>query len=216
VLGFSLVTLIFAYALIANVIEKPEGIVISGIFVLGIICVSVVSRVSRTTELRAESIELDDDARELVEAAAGDGTLHVIANKRQAGDEAEYRDKEAEQRAINPIPDDAKVVFLEVDVSDPSDFATELHVRGVEVGGYRVLRVTSPAVPNALAAVLLHVGEVTGARPRCYFAWSEGHPLVNIMKYLLLGRGDTAPLTREVLREVEDDSAVRPSLHVGG
>jgi hypothetical protein len=216
VIGFGLVTLLFSYALVTNVIDKPDGIVIAAVFVLVILAVSIVSRVFRTTELRADRIQLDQAAQDLVDAAARSGTVHVIANKRQVGDEAEYRDKEAEQRAINPIPEDAPVLFLEVDVSDPSDFATELEVRGVEVGEYRILRVESPAVPNALAAVLLHLGELTGVRPRCYFAWSEGHPLVNIVKYLLLGRGDTAPLTREVLREVESDPTRRPSLHVGG
>ena len=214
--GFTVVTLIFAYALVANVIEKPDGIVISAAFILGIVVISIVSRIARTTELRADFVKLDAAAKTFVAESARAGELHVIANKRQAGDDVEYREKEAEQRAVNPIPEDASVVFLEVEVSDPSDFATELHVRGVDVAGHRVMRVESPAVPNALAAVLLHLRDSTGLRPQCYFAWSEGHPLVHIVKYLLLGQGDTAPITREVLREVEADPARRPGIHVGG
>ncbi len=214
--GFTVVTLVFAYALVANVIEKPDGIVISAAFILAIIIISLISRISRSTELRAESIGMDEKAEEFIHEAARAGELHVIANKRQAGDEEEYRLKEAEQRAVNPIPDDAHVVFLEVDVTDPSEFATELQVRGIAVDGYRVLRVESPAAPNALAAILLHLRDCTGLRPQCYFSWSEGNPLLHVGRYLLFGQGDAAPMTREILREAEPDTSNRPGIHVGG
>ena len=216
-IGCSILTLILAYALIANIVKKPDGIAISALFIVGIVTISLVSRVSRTTELRADAIEFDDAAWQFVtDVLASDGRLNVIANQRQAGDAEEYAVKEADQRRINPLPGDVHVLFLEVDVVDPSAFSQVLQVRGAEVAGHRVLRVDSPAVPNAIAAVLLALRDATGELPQCHFEWAEGNPLGHLFRYLLLGRGDTAPVVREILRQVETDPARRPGIHVGG
>ncbi|AGL15492.1 amino acid transporter [Actinoplanes sp. N902-109] len=215
--GFTILTLILLYALGDNIIEKPDGIAISGIFIAGIIVVSLISRVTRTTELRADRIEFDDNARRFIAASiAHDGELNIVTNRRQAGDEAEYAGKEREQRGMNPVPGTADLLFLEVDVRDPSAFSHALHVHGVDVGGYHVLRVRSAAAPNAIAAVLLALRDATGVRPQCYFEWAEGSPLVHLFRYLLLGRGDTAPVVREIIRKIEPDPANRPGIHVGG
>ena len=215
--GFTLLTLILLYALGDNIVEKPDGIAISAIFVAAIIVVSLISRVSRTTELRADRIEFDEVARQFIaDSIAYDGELNIVANRRQAGDEAEYSAKEHEQRGMNPVPGAGDILFLEVDVVDPSEFSEALHVRGVEVGGFRILRVQSPAAPNAIAAVLLALRDATGIRPQCYFEWAEGSPLVHLFRYLLLGRGDTAPVVREIIRTGEPDPARRPGIHVGG
>ncbi|WP_431975099.1 amino acid transporter [Micromonospora haikouensis] len=215
--GFAVLTVVLLYALTENVVAKPDGIAISGLFIAGIIGVSLISRVTRTTELRADRIEFDDDARRFVaESLAHDGRLHLIANKRDSGAVKEYTVKERAQRGMNPVPGAADVLFLEVDVVDPSEFSRVLRVHGVEVGGYRVLRAASPAVPNAIAAILLALRDATGVRPHAHFEWSEGNPIAHLLRYLILGRGDTPPVVREIIRKSERDPSRRPGIHVGG
>jgi hypothetical protein len=208
---------VLLYALIANVVEQPDGITISAFFILGIIAVSLISRVSRTTELRVDTISFNRLARRyLTDALDQDGQLNLIAKRRRTGKPEEYELKEAAQRGMNPVPRFASVLFLEVEVVDPSEFSKQLEVRGYEVEGHRILRMESPAVPNAIAALLLALRDLTGVRPHCYFEWSEGNPLGHLFRYLILGRGDTAPVVREILREAEPDPAKRPGIHVGG
>jgi hypothetical protein len=215
--GFTGLTLVLLYALLANVVEKPDGITISAVFILGIVLVSLISRVTRTTELRTERVEFDETARRFIaDSLSHDGRLHLVANKRQTGTAREYRVKEWAQRAINPVPGAADLLFLEIDVVDPSQFRQVLRVHGVEVDGYRVLRASSPAVPNAIAAILLALRDGTGVRPHAHFEWSEGNPLAHLLRYLILGRGDTPPVVREIIRKSEPDPARRPGIHVGG
>ncbi|MEV0724758.1 amino acid transporter [Micromonospora purpureochromogenes] len=215
--GFGLLTAVLLYALAENVIEKPDGIAISVLFIAGIIAVSLISRVSRTTELRAERIEFDPAARRFIaDSLTHDGRLHLIANKRDSGALKEYRVKERAQRGMNPVPGAADVLFLEIDVVDPSQFSQVLRVHGLEVGGYRVLRASSPAIPNAIAAILLALRDGTGVRPHAHFEWSEGNPLAHLLRYLILGRGDTPPVVREIIRKSEPDPSRRPGIHVGG
>ncbi|MCU1573786.1 MAG: amino acid transporter [Micrococcaceae bacterium] len=215
-IGFGVLALILLYALVANVVEKPDGIVISGLFIAGIIAVSLVSRIFRTTELRVDRIVFDETAQGFIaDSLEYDGELNLIANQRQSGTTDEYEAKESEQRGLNRVPGKADVIFLEVDVLDPSDFSHVLKVQGVSVGHHRILRVGSPAVPNALAAVLLALRDGTGIRPHCYFEWAEGNPLGLLLRYIVLGRGDTAPVVREILREAEKDPDRRPRIHVG-
>jgi hypothetical protein len=213
--AFLAIALVFSYTTIVNIIERPEGIKIASFFILSIIAVSFISRALRSTELRVERVELNDAARQFIEEAKK-GTIRIIANRPDRGDIDEYRLKEKEERWNNHIPANDPVLFFEVRPGDVSEFSGALRVRGVQVGAYKVLRTRSPAVPNAIAAFLLHVRDMTGQIPHVYFGWTEGNPLWYVLKFIFFGEGDTAPVTHEILRQAEPDTSRRPAVHVGG
>jgi len=124
--------------------------------------------------------------------------------------------KEKEKRQSNHIPKEDPIIFLEITIGDASQFSGALRVRGVQVGDYRIFRTKSPAVPNAIAALMLHLRDQYQIDPHAYFGWTEGNPFTYALKFILLGEGDTAPVTREILRQAEPDESRRPAVHVGG
>jgi hypothetical protein len=213
-IAFAVITAIFVYTTLANIRERPDGVKIASLFIAAIVTTSLLSRITRATELRVDRVELDQVAHRLVLQAAR-GAIRVIANEPDERDEKEYREKEAEERAANHIPEGDRVLFLEVTLTDPSDFQTTLHVAGEERFGYRILRVESAAIANSIAAVLLHIRDRTDRLPHIYFSWTEGNPVIYLLRYLVFGDGEIAPLTREVLRQAEPDRRRRPLVHVG-
>jgi hypothetical protein len=212
--GYLLLTLIFGYTTLVNIVERPEGIKIASIFIVTIIVMSMTSRVLRSTELRVHGVDPDPAARQFIHAAA-DTPVRIIANRPDAGDVEEYAHKLREARESHHLPPDERVLFVEVRPGDASQFSDTLKVTGVEVGGHRVLRCVSPAIPNAIAALLLYCRDETGKIPHAYFGWTEGNPIAYLLKFLAFGEGDTAPVTREVLRQAEPNPMRRPRIHVG-
>ena len=209
------IAVVFIFTTGVNIVEQPSGIKIASLFIFGIILASFVSRAMRTTELRIDRIEFDEKAREFLEDLA-EGEIRIVTNRREVGNVSEYRFKEHEKRIDNHIPSTDPIIFYEVELGDASEFSGGLFIRGVDIEGYRILRTESPAVPNAIAALLMHLRDSTRKIPHVYFGWSEGNPIMYLARYLLFGEGDTAPVTREILRQAEEDPELRPNVHVGG
>lgn len=212
---FGLITLVFVYTTIVNIIERPDGVKIAAFFIGAIAITSLVSRVLRSTELRVDRLEWDATAKDFIADESKD-IIRLIAHRPNVGSEAEYLAKEKEVRADNHLFDSQAIIFLEVEIVDASKFIETVDVTGIQVGTHRVLRARGSAVPNTIAAILLQIRDQTGKLPQAYFGWAEGNPIQYLLRFLLFGEGDTAVVTREVLRRTESDPERRPGIHVGG
>jgi hypothetical protein len=213
--GFVAITLVFVYTTAANVFERPDGVKIGGFFIACIVGLSILSRLLRAFELRTTEVEWDDTVEMFLRDCAR-RSIRIVANEPDDGGRTEYKEKLDQIVADNDLRDAGDIIFLEVTVTDPSDFESVIEARGETVHGvYRVIRISSPTVPNAIAALLLKVREHTGVRPHVYFEWTEGSPSLNLLRFLLFGVGEVAPVTREVLRRAEPKRELRPHVHVG-
>ena len=210
---FLLITLVFVYTTILNIYERPEGLKISFFFIISIVVISLISRAMRSTELRITGVDLDDKAQALL-AEDEDQIIRIIARKALPSTE---QDLDLVDRSIRPahnLAPDERLYFLELERGDASEFEDTLKITGERIGKHAVLRGRSPVVANAIAALLIHLGQTTGHNPHAYFQWTEGNPIGNLFRFLFLGEGDVAPLTHEVIRRAVPDEKHRPCIHV--
>jgi hypothetical protein len=93
------------------------------------------------------------------------GEIRIVTNRRETGDVEEYRFKEHEKRIDNHIPSSDPILFYEIELGDASEFKAKLKIHGVDIEGYKIIRTHAPAVPNAIAALLMHLRDKTGKIP---------------------------------------------------
>jgi hypothetical protein len=213
---FALISFIFIYTSFANMSERPEGLQIALFFIASVLVASVISRAVRATELRVEDVQLDAKAKEFIDDALKNhmGEIRLVAHRYGMRD---HQEKEAFARLVHSIQkNEGDFIFIEVKLSDVSEFSEDLlEVSGHDENGYKILRCSNPAIPNAIAAILLELRDRTQKIPHVYFGWSQGHPIAYTFKYIFLGEGETAILTREILRSAEPYEERRPIVHVG-
>ncbi|MCA9800434.1 MAG: amino acid transporter [Cyanobacteria bacterium HKST-UBA02] len=216
-LFFVFISLVFVYSSVNLVVIRPDGLAIAMMMVAAILFGSLLSRALRSTELRIGTVVLDRKAESFIKKACNRrwGEVRLLAHKFDIGDD--YDSKEADARKYHSIQKrEGDFIFFEVIPRDVSDFMDDkLEIEGLELDGHEVLRCSAHSVPNAIAATLLHIRNSTGRVPHVYLGWTEGHPIAYMFKYILFGEGETAPLTREILRGQEPDPDKRPRVHVG-
>ena len=211
-----MITLVFVYTTVDNVIERPDGVKIGACFIAGILAVSLASRLSRSFELRTTDVRLDATADLFLRDCAR-RTIRLVANEPDARDRAGVRRQAAARSApTTTCPGRHDVIFVEVTVTDPSDFETAARraragdARGAPGADRRVVL----GAQRAGRAARCTCATCTGVTPHIYFEWTEGNPATNLVRFLLFGVGEVAPVTREVLRRVEPRRDRRPHVHV--
>ena len=147
-------------------------------------------------------------------AEEGKETIRIIAWNPRGSSNRDREEASVRLRELHGLPPDTPVFFFEVERGDASDFTDHLRVCGRREGSRRILHARSAVVANSIAALLIYLEQSTGCNPHVYFHWTDVNPVTNVMRFIFLGEGDTAPLTHEVLRRAIKDPAHRPGVHV--
>ncbi|HET6576392.1 MAG TPA: amino acid transporter [Fimbriiglobus sp.] len=210
--AFCAITAVFAYTTSDVVLSKPDGIKIAGCFVAAILVTSLTSRVARSRELRFRGFDIPDPESKLFWDAIRHLDLSVLVPHRPG--RRSLAEKEETIRREHRIPRYAMIVFVEVELADPSEFLNrpELTVTRAE-GRYVMLVRNAASVSHTLAAVALEMAK-GGNRPEVHFGWTEESPVSGTLGFLLFGEGNVPWMVRELLHRAEPDPARRPKVSV--
>jgi hypothetical protein len=212
--AFGLITLVFIYTTLANIIERPDGIIIASIFIGFVMAISFTSRFFRSDELRLKEFRFADPAdRMLWTDILVEGAFRVLVPHRPGS--RSLAEKEAEIRRKHRIPETVPIVFLEVHYGDVSEFQNAPIISARQEGNrFIIVARDVVSVSHTIAQVAMEMTK--GGTPLdIIFGWSKGGSLKLALDYVLFGQGDVPNRVVDLLDKAIADPALRPTVIVG-
>jgi hypothetical protein len=210
---FSLTAIVFAASLVVVVVKQPVALRMAGAFVVLLLLSSMVTRFFRTKELRFEGFDFADEESRLQWWHLQNNEYPMLLPIRPGQDCMIAKEKDI--RACHRIPDHLKVVFIEAELADPSDFRHRPIVK-IESDEHRVIvrigKCTS--IPHAIAAAALEIAKA-GPVPEVHFGWSHENPLTANINFVLFGQGNVPWMVYELIRRTPVEAERRPRVIVG-
>ncbi|HEU4401469.1 MAG TPA: hypothetical protein VFT43_05135 [Candidatus Polarisedimenticolia bacterium] len=191
-LYFWIVTAVFGFTLLANVIERPDGVIIASVFVTGILVAGAASRYVRSTELRVSEIRfVDDESVALWKSMVGK-KVNLVPLRTSTPEERTR--KAATLRQYYSVT--GPLAFVQVRLMDNrSEFLAPLRVRVSRDDSDYVIEVSGAiAVANSIA----YISELLD--PTSLFLSLTGQNLMTqALRYLLLGEGEVGLMVYKIL-----------------
>ncbi len=197
-----------------TVLINHSGLTIALAFVAAIVASSFVSRWIRSTELRFEGFDFADHAartrwQDLCHSGAKVLAPHrpglVSLTEKSRVLHRDYR--------LDPA---TPIIFIEVELGDPSNFYQKPLMKIEHEAGFEVIRVSRcVSVSHVLAAICLVLCRDGGEPPEIIFGWSNEPPLAANLHFLLLGEGNVPWMVRELIRKAMPDTARQPRILIG-
>jgi hypothetical protein len=210
---YGAVMVIFLLTLAAVVFRYPSGLLIATCFIATILASSVISRALRTHELRTIGFEFADDHSKFLWDSLVLADFPVLVPHRPG--RHERLDKAEQIRRDHQLDHEAEIVFLEVEVDDPSNFYQKLLIEVFQENRHFVIRVRRcVSVAHAIAAVALEMSRYSKP-PGLHFGWSELDLLAASWSYLAFGEGNVPWKVRELIREAEPNPDRQPRVIIG-
>ncbi len=210
---FTFITVIFLYTTLANMIEKPDGLLIAWWFIAAIVVSSLISRFMRSKELRFQGFEFADAQSRFLWDSMRMLEFPVLVPHRPGG--RSIRDKEDSIRQDHRLGPEVPVVFIEANLGDVSDFYQTPLMDVIQEEGVFILRINRCAsVAHTIAALALELSKA-GAPPEIHFGWSDQNPIAANISFLLFGEGNVPWIVRDLIRDAQPDPAKQPRVIVG-
>jgi hypothetical protein len=212
--AFAVIALVFIYTTVANIYERPDGIIIASIFISCVLTLSLVSRVWRSKELRHKEFRFDDDAaRMLWTDICTDGAFRVLVPHRPGS--RPLVEKESEVRRRHRIPVDVPLVFLEVHYGDPSEFHNSPIISArQEEGRFVIVARDVVSVSHTIAQIAVDMSR-TGSPLDVVFGWSQGSAMWLAFEFLFFGQGDVPNSVFALIQKTVSEPSKRPTVLVG-
>jgi hypothetical protein len=146
---YALVTLVFAYTLVVNVIERPDGVIIASCFILLLLLLSAASRYHRATEMRVSEFDFVDATSEQLWNSICNRKVNLVPHH---ADDAQYR-SELKEKITRYFKLEGPIAFLYVELMDNrSEFYSCLRIRVTREGDDYVIEAEgATAIANTIA-----------------------------------------------------------------
>ncbi len=210
---FTLIAMVFVTTTLAVTMRSPSGLAISCCFIAAVVAMSILSRAWRADELRTIGFGFKDEQSKFLWDSLRLTDFPILVPFRPIRET--YEQKEIQIREDHHLSEEADIVFLDVNVDDPSDFFQTLKVEVVRENHRSIIRVTgSVSVAHAIAATALELSR-NSSPPGLHFGWTEMDMLSASWSYLAFGEGNVPWKVRELIQHAEPNPAKRPRVIVG-
>jgi hypothetical protein len=211
---FALIAATFGLMACGIVVFNPSCIWIASLFIIAIISTSMASRAWRAKEFRFDGFEFDTEQTRVLWDRVRHLEYSVLVPIRPGG-RSDLDAREKFIRSRHRVDDVVPLIFLEVELGDPSDFMQRPLMSIREERGRFMIRVSRcVSIAHVVVAVGLEFCKV-GEPPEIHFGWSDQTPLAAMIKFLLFGEGNVPWLVQDLLRRIELDHSKRPRVVVG-
>ncbi|MCK6550705.1 hypothetical protein L6R52_33015 [Myxococcota bacterium] len=189
---FWVVSAVFVYTLVDNVIERSDGVVIASFFIMAIMAVGVLSRAWRSIELRVSDLTFTDQRSAELWAAMAGRKCYVAPLR--TGSTSARQQKAAEIRRFYKVK--APLAFLHVNLVDNrSDFLSPLSVTVTEEDGNYVVEVFGAV---AIANTIAYISELIDPIG-IFLGLTRQNLMSQSVKYLMWGEGETGLMVYMIL-----------------
>jgi hypothetical protein len=210
---FALVAVVFLATTVAVIATAPTGLLIAFGFIVAILGMSVLARAVRSDELRTIGYDFVDEESKALWQHLRLLDFPVLVPHRPGLRERE--EKEATIRRDHNLDRSVDIVFLEIEVDDPSNFFQHLLIEVLRENHRYVVRVQRcVSVAHAIAAIALEMSKESKP-PNLHFGWSEMDLLAASWSYFAFGEGNVPSKVRELIIAAEPKPERRPRVIVG-